>query len=58
MLDVVFGTPEITGRRAFISLIYFSTVPEPASWAMLVTGFGIVGGSMRRRSTTRRAAAA
>ncbi len=24
-------------------------VPEPATWAMLVTGFGIVGGSLRRR---------
>lgn len=27
----------------------FSLVPEPASWAMLVTGFGLVGGGMRRR---------
>lgn len=24
-------------------------VPEPASWAMLIAGFGIVGGSLRRR---------
>ncbi len=24
-------------------------VPEPASWAMLITGFGLVGSSMRRR---------
>ena len=24
-------------------------VPEPASWAMLITGFGIVGAGMRRR---------
>ena len=24
-------------------------VPEPASWAMLIAGFGIVGASMRRR---------
>lgn len=30
-------------------------IPEPASWAMLVSGFGIVGGAMRVR---RRAAAA
>lgn len=29
-----------------------SFVPEPASWAMLVAGFGIVGGSMRRRRPT------
>lgn len=24
-------------------------VPEPASWAMLIAGFGLVGGAMRRR---------
>ena len=27
----------------------FSLVPEPASWAMLIAGFGMVGGGMRRR---------
>lgn len=26
-----------------------SVVPEPASWAMLVIGFGLVGGTVRRR---------
>lgn len=26
-----------------------ASVPEPASWAMMVAGFGIVGGVMRRR---------
>ena len=26
------------------------TVPEPASWAMMLAGFGIVGGVMRRRA--------
>nr|WP_243445723.1 PEPxxWA-CTERM sorting domain-containing protein [Polymorphobacter arshaanensis] len=25
-------------------------VPEPASWAMMVAGFGLVGGALRRRS--------
>jgi hypothetical protein len=24
-------------------------VPEPATWAMLITGFGLVGASVRRR---------
>lgn len=28
---------------------YVDTVPEPMSWAMLVAGFGIVGGAARRR---------
>ena len=25
------------------------TVPEPASWAMMVAGFGLVGAALRRR---------
>ncbi len=28
---------------------WIATVPEPASWAMLIAGFGLVGGSLRRR---------
>jgi hypothetical protein len=27
----------------------FGAVPEPATWAMMVMGFGLVGGAMRRR---------
>ncbi|MBB5686021.1 PEPxxWA-CTERM sorting domain-containing protein [Sphingobium boeckii] len=27
-----------------------AAVPEPATWAMMITGFGFVGGSMRRRA--------
>lgn len=30
-----------------------AAVPEPATWAMMVAGFGIVGFSMRRRSNLR-----
>lgn len=26
-----------------------NVVPEPATWAMLIAGFGLVGGAMRRR---------
>ena len=29
-----------------------ATVPEPASWAMMMIGFGLVGSSLRRRTTT------
>ena len=25
-------------------------IPEPATWAMLLTGFGLVGATMRRRA--------
>jgi len=31
-----------------------AAVPEPASWALLIAGFGLVGGAMRRRATTTR----
>lgn len=27
-------------------------VPEPASWAMMISGFGLVGAAMRRRAAT------
>ena len=27
----------------------FAAIPEPATWAMLITGFGLIGGAARRR---------
>lgn len=30
-----------------------AAVPEPATWAMLIVGFGIVGGALRRRAARR-----
>jgi hypothetical protein len=27
-------------------------IPEPASWAMLIAGFGLVGAASRRRNMT------
>lgn len=33
-------------------LVHARTVPEPASWAMMIAGFGLVGGAMRRRART------
>lgn len=30
-----------------------SAVPEPATWAMMIGGFGMVGGSMRRRQSVK-----
>ncbi|PZN97219.1 MAG: hypothetical protein DCF31_01355 [Alphaproteobacteria bacterium] len=29
-------------------VMYNATIPEPASWALLVAGFGLVGGALRR----------
>ena len=31
-----------------------AVVPEPASWAMMIAGFGIVGGAMRKTNRRRR----
>ena len=30
--------------------VYVPTVPEPASWALMLTGIGLVGAAMRRRA--------
>jgi hypothetical protein len=39
--------------RTFIDNVFIGTlagaVPEPASWAMLIAGFGLTGAAMRRR---------
>lgn len=44
---VVKGT---SGSNASYSgTLAFTAVPEPATWAMMVGGFGLVGGAMRRR---------
>ena len=32
-------------------LSYNGGVPEPAAWAMMLAGFGLVGAAMRRRQT-------
>ena len=36
------GTVDIAGAT-------FSATPEPASWALMIVGFGAVGATMRRR---------
>lgn len=42
--------------RAFVGAINYSAdgagaIPEPATWAMLITGFGLIGMAMRGRRT-------
>jgi hypothetical protein len=43
--DNNFGATQFTQFLAF----ELSAVPEPSSWAMMIGGFGLVGGSLRRR---------
>ena len=37
--------------RGFRTWVDTGAVPEPASWAMLIAGFGLTGAAMRRRRT-------
>ena len=42
----------LPGRTAFLAHFDgpgIAGVPEPASWAMLIAGFGLTGSAMRRR---------
>lgn len=55
--DALRGTaPLNSGNLVFRSHVdlgfrtYVNSVPEPATWAMMIIGFGLVGGSMRRRA--------
>jgi PEP-CTERM motif len=41
----MFSTAVIPGLSA-------ANVPEPAAWAMMIAGFGLVGGAMRRRQAS------
>ena len=50
------GSSVESGAQAGINLVVYagslptaSAVPEPASWAMMVGGFGIIGGALRRK---------
>jgi hypothetical protein len=39
-------------NRLFTTDGFVLLVPEPGTWAMLIAGFGLVGGALRRRRET------
>ncbi|WP_380879477.1 PEPxxWA-CTERM sorting domain-containing protein [Sphingomonas sp. DBB INV C78] len=51
------SNPKVKATVTLISEGVGSPVPEPAAWAMLITGFGMVGGAMRMRQPRRALAA-
>jgi hypothetical protein len=57
---LTFGPTQFTelndGSIYTISAVTLNAVPEPAAWAMLVLGFGVVGAGIRRRAQTTRVA--
>lgn len=50
--NIAVGTNGYFGANALVGgqVVTQSSVPEPATWAMLIGGFGLVGGALRRRS--------
>lgn len=44
-LDNEFASDDPVGYR----IVLYDSVPEPASWAMMIAGFGMVGGGLRSR---------
>ncbi|MEI9966371.1 MAG: PEPxxWA-CTERM sorting domain-containing protein [Candidatus Moraniibacteriota bacterium] len=51
-----FGVDEGLGEGAHINgqfTLVSAPVPEPATWAMMISGFGLVGGALRRRHSKR-----
>jgi hypothetical protein len=48
-VEAVQSSPNYTGL-AEVAFDTQSFVPEPASWAMMIAGFGLVGAAMRRRT--------
>lgn len=50
--EIGLATGQTIGQWA-LSQGAFNAVPEPASWAMMISGFGLLGTTLRRRTRTR-----
>ncbi|WP_380879079.1 hypothetical protein ACFB49_20220 [Sphingomonas sp. DBB INV C78] len=46
-----FATNNASNDGFRLNSVTVAAVPEPAAWAMMITGFGLVGGAMRQRRT-------
>jgi hypothetical protein len=55
--DLTRGVPELVDNIVFSDDVIAPAVPEPATWALLLFGFGSVGLALRRRRCTPTAAA-
>lgn len=54
MTQIVSDVPSLSSYFTFngrASMVQVSAVPEPASWGLLMAGFGLCGAVMRRRRT-------
>jgi len=47
-----FAFSDLPGFASRAGYAVSGTVPEPASWALLITGFGFIGGGLRTRRAT------
>ena len=50
-LGLTTGTYVYSSANDTITVIIGPSVPEPATWAMMIGGFGLAGGALRRRAT-------
>lgn len=47
--ELIFAAPPQPGAATFSASLLAAPVPEPATWAMMIAGFGMAGASLRRR---------
>ncbi|WP_380872873.1 hypothetical protein ACFB49_37690 [Sphingomonas sp. DBB INV C78] len=58
LAGLTIANPKVKATVTLISEGVGGAVPEPATWAMLIAGFGMVGGAMRMRAPRGKAIAA